>query len=98
MRTVEVTETLTSKIVNDLIENNEFVTINVDGEWTLNKNAMFSDSITVRNNFNIDKSTYFDGKDSSANASKFIMSKYSYLKNRLKRGNDKRLPVVTAKF
>ena len=98
MRTIQVTETLTSKIVKDLIENNEFVTINVDEEWTLNKNAMFSNSIIVTNNFHIDKRAYFDGKDSSANASKFIMSKYSYLKNRLKRGNDERLPIVTAKF
>ena len=77
---ITITEKLTKKIVSELIEKNDFLTIEVEGEWTLNKNAIVNDTITVRNNWKCIVE-FFDGQNAWGEAAKFIMSKYSYQKS-----------------
>jgi hypothetical protein len=96
---IKITEKLTKKIVSELIEKNDFLTIEVEGEWTLNKNAIVNDKIVVQNVWKASDIEFFEGVDSWNDAAKFIMSKYSYFKGRLTRFEEgQRLPSVDVTY
>lgn len=92
---ITITEKLTKKIVSELLENNDFLTIEIEEEWTVNKNAIVHERIVAQNIWKPSNFEFFDGVNSQDDAAKFIMSKYSYFKGRLKKY---RLPSVKVTY